>query len=211
MTLKIIGAGFGRTATLSLKHALERIGFEPCHHMSEVIGSAAQTALWSDVAAGRPDYDAIFRNYQSAVDFPTSAYWQDVLAAYPHAKVVLTLRDPDEWYESFSQTILPIILDKTNWPEAATPWFRMIEKVIIGKALGGRTDKEGILAAYRENEATVRALARTGQALVFQPRDGWQALCAFLGVEVPAEPYPKSNERKEFFSNLKSGTEAATD
>ena len=209
MALKIIGAGFGRTGTLSLKHALERLGLGPCHHMSEVIGNTAQTDLWSDVAAGRPDYDAIFSGYQSAVDFPTSAYWQDVLAAYPDARVVLSQRDPDDWYESFSQTILPIILDKSNWPEAARPWFKMIERVIIGKALGGKTDKDGILAAYRMNEAAVRALAKTGRALVFSPREGWQPLCTFLGVEVPVEPYPKSNERKVFFSNLKSGTDAA--
>jgi hypothetical protein len=211
MALKIIGAGFGRTATLSLKYALERLGFGPCHHMSEVISNAAQTALWSDVTDGKPDFGAIFSGYSSAVDFPTSAYWQDVLATYPNSKVVLNLRDPDDWYESFSQTILPLILDKSSWPEAATPWFKMIEKVIIGKALGGKTDKTGILAAYRENEATVRALAKTGRALVFQPRDGWQPLCTFLGVEVPTDPYPKSNERKEFFSNVKSGTEATAE
>lgn len=208
MALKIIGAGFGRTGTLSLKHALERLGFGPCHHMSEVIGNTAQTGLWSDVAAGKPDYDAIFDDYQSAVDFPTSAYWQDILAAYPGAKVVLCQRDPADWYESFSQTILPLILDKSNWPEAATPWFKMIEKVVIGKALRGKTDKDGILKAYRDNETAVRALAETGRALVFQPGDGWQPLCTFLGAEVPAEAYPKSNERKEFFSNVKSGTEA---
>lgn len=208
MALKIIGAGFGRTGTLSLKHALERLGFGPCHHMSEVISNKSQTDLWSDVATGKPNYDAIFSGYQSAVDFPTSAYWQDVLSVYPDAKVILSQRDPADWYESFSQTILPLILDKSSWPEASTPWFKMIESVIIGKALKGRTDKDSILAAYRENETTVRALAQTGRALVFQPCDGWQPLCTFLGVEVPVEPYPKSNERKEFFSNVKSGTEA---
>ena len=33
MALKVVGAGFGRTGTLSLKTALERIGFGPCYHM----------------------------------------------------------------------------------------------------------------------------------------------------------------------------------
>ena len=208
MPLKVIGSGLGRTGTLSLKAALEHIGFGPCHHMSEVIGNTAQIDLCSDVAVGNPDYNAIFTGFQSAVDFPVAAYWQEVLAANPDARVVLCQRDPAEWYESFSQTILPLIMDKSKWPKAATPWFKMIEKVIIGKALKGRMDKDGILAAYRDNETAVRALAKTGRALIFQTREGWLPLCTFLGTEVPVEPYPKSNERKEFFSNVKSGTEA---
>lgn len=209
MALKIIGAGFGRTGTYSLKAALEKLGFGPCHHMSEVIGNQAQVGLWTAAVKGAPDYRAIFAGFQSAVDFPTAAYWPEILAANPGAKVILCQRDPEDWYESFSQTILPLIMDKSNWTGAAALWFAMIEKAIIGKALKGRTDKAGILAAYRENEAAVRALAGKGQALVFQQRDGWAPLCAFLGTGIPAEAYPRSNERKDFFSNVKAGIETA--
>lgn len=207
MALEIIGAGFGRTGTYSLKTALEQLGFGPCHHMSEVIDNPDQIKLWSDVAAGRTDFESIFAGFRSAVDFPLSAYWQDVLAATPGAKVILSDRDPEDWYASFSQTILPLILDKSAWPDNRRAWFEMIDDVIVGKALGGRTDRDGVLAAYRANAESARALMAEGRALVFRSGDGWEPLCDFLGVEVPDEPYPKTNPRAEFFAAVKSGAE----
>ena len=209
MTLKIIGAGFGRTGTYSLKSALERLGFGPCHHMSEVINNPDQVRLWADVAAGRPDFGRIFAGFQAAVDFPVSAYWQDVLAAFPSAKVILSHRDAEDWSGSFSQTILPLILDRAAWPEGRRAWFEMIDEVVIGKALGGRTDREGILAAYRANAEAARALEAEGHVLVFRATDGWKPLCDFLGVEMPDEPYPKTNPRAEFFAAVRSGAEEA--
>ncbi|WDR01344.1 hypothetical protein PSQ19_10950 [Devosia algicola] len=211
MTLEIIGAGFGRTGTYSLKAALERLGFGPCHHMSEVIDRAEQIRLWCEVAEGRPDFARIFKGYRAAVDFPVSAFWKDVLAAMPGGRVILSDRDPDQWYASFSQTILPLILDKASWPEARRPWFEMINKVIIGKALGGRTDRDGVLAAYRANVMAARELASEGRALVFHSSDGWKPLCDFLGVEVPDEPYPKTNARAEFFAAAKAGAKEIAD
>ena len=114
-------------------------------------------------------------------------------------------------YGSFSQTILPLILDRAAWPDNRRAWFEMIDEVIIGKALGGRTDREGILAAYRANAQAARALEAEGRALVFRSRDGWGPLCDFLGVDVPHEPYPKTNPRAEFFATVKSGAEEPAD
>ncbi|MBU3000866.1 hypothetical protein KO491_13560 [Roseovarius nubinhibens] len=209
MALEIIGAGFGRTGTYSLKAALEKLGFGPCHHMSEVIGDAEQIRLWSDAAEGRPDYTGLFEGYRAAVDFPVAAFWPDVLAATPGAKVILSERDPEDWYGSFSQTILPLILDRAAWPEDRRAWFEMLEQVIINRALGGRTDRDGILAAYRANVAKARDMAQDGRALLFHPRHGWEPLCRFLGVAVPDEPYPNTNKRAEFFAAVKSGIEEA--
>jgi hypothetical protein len=209
MTLKIIGAGFGRTGTYSLKLALEQLGFGPCHHMAEVINNPDQIELWNSVADGKPDYGAIFSGFQSAVDFPVSAYWQDVLVANPDAKVILSYRSAESWYASISQTILPLIQNTDAWPERARPWFELIQKVIIGKALAGHTDKDGILAAYRANERAARTLAAEGRALIFEARDGWQPLCDFLGVAVPDQPYPKTNPRVQFFDAVKAGTDAS--
>lgn len=207
MALEIIGAGFGRTGTYSLKAALERLGFGPCHHMSEVIGDPAQTRLWTKAAAGQPDFASILAGFRSAVDFPVAAYWQEVLATTPGARVILSDRDAEDWYGSFSQTILPLILDRASWPAARRDWFEMIEAVIVGKALGGRTDREGILAAFRANAAAARGLEAEGRALVFRARDGWEPLCDFLGVAVPDAPYPKTNPRADFFAAAKSGLE----
>ena len=86
-------------------------------------------------------------------------------------------------------------------------WFEMIGKVIIGRALGGYTDRDSILNAYRANETSARDLEAKGKALVFNVRDGWEPLCHVLGVVAPDEPFPKTNPRADFFASVKSGTE----
>lgn len=211
MALEIIGAGFGRTGTYSLKTALERLGFGPCHHMSEVIDDPRQISLWAEAEGGRPDFESIFAGFRSAVDFPVAAFWPDVLAATPGAKVILSDRDAGDWYASFSQTILPLILDKASRPDPRRRWLEMIDRVIVGRALRGRTDRDGILAAYRANAAAVRELEAEGRALVFPAKEGWEPLCDFLGVEVPDEPYPRTNARADFFAAVRSGTVAPAD
>ena len=126
MTLKIVGAGFGRTGTYSLKAGLEQLGFGPCHHMSNVINDPDQIARWSKAASGKPDLNRIFQGFSSAVDFPVAAFWQEAMADWPDARVILSYRDAEDWYESFSQTILPLVLDKASWPQKSRPWFEML-------------------------------------------------------------------------------------
>ncbi len=107
MALAVIGAGLGRTATFSLKFALEHLGLGPCYHMSEVFaGSRRNVPLWLDAIDGQPDWDAIFAGFRSTTDYPACNYWRELAAHYPDAKVVLTVRDPDSWFDSVSETIL---------------------------------------------------------------------------------------------------------
>ena len=104
--MKVIGAGFGRTGTLSLKFALERLGFAPCYHMFEVVGRPERQQAWLDLAVGgERDWPGVFEGYQAAVDWPASAFWRELVDFYPAAKVVLTHRDPDRWYESVERTL----------------------------------------------------------------------------------------------------------
>src|SRR6185437_3611255 len=105
MALEVIGSGLGRTGTKSLQTALNRLGFGPCHHMVEVFMHPESMGLWVEAAAGRPDWDAIFRDYRSAVDYPSAAYWRQLADYYPDAKVIHTVRDPDKWFESTQATI----------------------------------------------------------------------------------------------------------
>ena len=100
MGLKVIGSGLGRTGTLSTKLALEQLGFAPCHHMVEVFMNPAQVPLWIDAGNGNPDWDAIFGPYQAMVDHPGCAFWRELAAHYPDAKVLHTVRDPDKWFDS---------------------------------------------------------------------------------------------------------------
>ena len=121
MALDIIGAGFGRTGTKSLKTAIDLLGLGPCYHMTEVKSNAGHRYRWNEIAFGaEPDWDALFAGYHAAVDWPAAHYWRELSEAYPEAKVILTLRDPEEWFHSFSNTIRPV-MNRDPLPDAPEP------------------------------------------------------------------------------------------
>jgi hypothetical protein len=194
MSLSIVGAGLGRTGTASLKVALEKLGLGKCHHMSAVFGSPEQIALWGAAADGKPDWDAIFNGYGCAVDFPTAAFWREVAAHYPKAKVILSLREPEKWVESTQETILspqfaPAML---NMP------FAPVVKNVVWRFFDGRIhDRAHLLAVFNRHTEEVRRAIPKDRLLVFEAKDGWAPLCAFLGVPVPAEPFPRVNSKAE--------------
>lgn len=204
MTLSVISVGFGRTGTMSLKLALEKIGHGPCHHMIEVIENGeGQVPLWNDALAGNPDFDAIYAGYKSAVDWPTAAFWQELASAYPDAKIILSTRSPESWYSSISETILATVWAPDKWPAPAVEWFKMVTKV-LDRSFGGAKDKDGIIAAFTAHEAAVKAAIPANRLLVHTAKDGWAPLCAFLGTPVPDTPYPRTNSKEEFFQHMKS-------
>ena len=105
MTLKIIGAGFGRTGTTSLKAALEQLGYAKCHHMTEVLMNPSQAAGFLNAWHGNPvDWDQLFDGYQATTDWPACTYYQQLMAKYPDAKVILSLRDPERWYITLKES-----------------------------------------------------------------------------------------------------------
>ncbi|ANY20110.1 hypothetical protein A6F68_01597 [Tsuneonella dongtanensis] len=199
MALEVIGAGLGRNATFSLKFALEHLGFGPCHHMSEVFADARrQVPLWIDVAAGKPDWDEVFRGFRSTTDYPACTYWRELADYYPDAKVVLTHRDPDSWFESVSETIFSEALQGGL---RGTPTGDMMHGNIFRHFDGGSlTDRAFMTDWYRQrNQAVIDGLP-ADRLLVFHPKDGWEPLCAFLGVPVPAEQFPRVNSRDEILA-----------
>jgi len=209
MSLAVFSAGFGRTGTLSLKLALEEIGLGPCHHMKEVVEHGeTQIPLWNAAYAGRPDFEAIYRGYGSAVDWPTAAYWRELAAAYPEAKVILSTRSADSWCDSFSETILTILMAPEKWPAAAQPWLEMVANVVTRRSLGGRVDRDSLISTFEAHEAAVKASIPPDQLLVFEVREGWEPLCRFLGKPVPASPFPRTNSKEEFFELVKAATQA---
>lgn len=201
MSLKVIGSGFGRTGTKSLKEALEMIGFGPCHHMVEVRTAPGQLDFWCDIAARKKvDWHQVFADYQAAVDWPSCNYWRELAAAFPEAKVIHTTRPPEQWWASFSKTIAESL---SLGPQSDDPdrlRQRRMTLTIIGEdVFGGRmTEKDVALAAFARREAEVRAAIPPDRLLIMRPEDGWAELCPFLGVKVPAEPYPFTNTTAEF-------------
>lgn len=203
MALQVIGAGLGRTGTLSLKLALEHLGFGPCYHMTEVMaGARRNTPLWVAAAEGRPDWDAIFAGYGSTTDYPGCTYWRELADHYPQAKVVLSTRDAGKWFDSVSQTIFSPQMRTTV---DATPLAPMFDRAVHG-VFGDRIADRAYMTEWfeRRNEEVAQALPPE-RLLVHSAADGWEPLCAFLGVPVPAEPYPRINSRDEFGSGVSEG------
>ena len=207
VTVKAISAGFGRTGTMSLKLALEQLGFGPCHHMMEVVEKGeTQVPLWNAAVAGKADFDAIYAGYRAAVDWPTAAFWKELAAHYPDAKMILSSRSAESWYNSISETILATVWAPDTWPPQAVEWFRMVAKV-LDRSLGEARDKAALIARFNAHEAEVKAAFPPGRLLVHQAKDGWEPLCAYLGVPVPETPYPRTNSKEEFFENMKKADE----
>lgn len=195
MALEVIGAGLGRNATFSLKFALEHIGFAPCYHMVEVFANARRSIpLWLDVVDGKPDWDAIFAGYRSTTDYPACSYWRELAVHYPAAKVVLTTRDPDSWFDSVSDTIFaPRMMDGLK----GSPMERIMEGAIFRHFDGKVRDRAFMTDWYaRRNQEVIDTIA-PDRLLVFSPKEGWEPLCEFLGVAVPDAPFPRVNSREE--------------
>ena len=118
MPLQVIGAGFGRTGTLSLKHALELLHDKPCYHMEEIIMRKPEhRPLWLQRARGEEvDWEEIFADYDATVDWPAAAFWRELHARYPEAKVVLSVRDPARWHDSALNPIYKTRAMLTEFP-----------------------------------------------------------------------------------------------
>ena len=197
--LKILGTGFGRTGTTSLKIALEMLGFGPCYHMVEVFAHPEHIAIWTGLAEGtRNDFAAALAGYPATVDWPSTHFWRQLLAANPAAKVIHTERPPQEWFASMSQTILATL----SQPLPDDPMYRthrlMTRKLIREQTFGDDLSEENVLRVYEAHNQAVRDTVPAGQLLVFNARDGWAPLCAFLDVAVPDAPYPRTNDSAEF-------------
>jgi hypothetical protein len=202
MTLRIIGAGVGRTGTLSLKLAIDQLGLGPCHHMAEVFSNMpTQVPLWVAALKGRPDWGAIYKGYASAVDWPTARFFRELHEEYPSAKFVLTHRSPESWAESFSDTIYQLMRKRAEAPPELDAWFSMAIDVIAQTGFPGGLDLTALTKAYVTHNEAVQAAIPAHQLLVYRVKEGWEPLCAFLDVPVPTDPFPRANDRAEFWAH----------
>ena len=211
--IEIIGAGFGRTGTLSLKVALEKLGYTKCYHMQDLPSNPEHISCWEAAARGDPvDWLSLFSGYQAIVDFPGCYFYRQLLDQYPHAKVILTTRDPEEWYESALKTIykpkpsLALILTIIS----KIPFSRRVRRLprvmfamdrIVFKGLfdGQFADKQHTLEVYKRHYDEVIKAVPPPQLLIYNVKEGWEPLCTFLEVPVPpGEPFPYANTGEDF-------------
>ena len=201
MSVEVIGAGFGRTGTLSLKSALEQLGFGPCYHMTEVIDRPEHGAAWYRTSRGGPIEWDVFDDYRSVLDWPAAAYWRQLAEHYPDAKVILSLRDPESWYRSVSDTIYMRLMEPlpADAPEERRRHRAMAMKIVLEDTFGGRfTDRRHAIDVFERHNESVRATIDPSRLLVFNVKEGWEPLCRFLGVDAPADAFPRLNDTASF-------------
>lgn len=214
MALEVIGAGLGRTGTMTMKTALEALGFGPCHHMIEVFANPDQRQFWQRAAMGEAvDWEEVYAGYRATVDWPSAPFYAELAQRYPEAKMILTWRDPERWYESISQTILESMRQMgIAQPEPLHDHpMRFGQILICERAFGFDFSRENVLAVYNRHVEQVRRTIPAERLLVFEPSDGWEPLCAHLDVPVPPTPFPRTNSREEFWELARRAEQAAQD
>jgi Sulfotransferase domain len=218
--VKVIGAGLPRTATLTQKIALEMLGFGPCYHMVNVLADLTLTDAWSNALAGQAEWDKIFDGFNSAVDYPAAFFHRELLAAYPDAKVVLSVRDGQAWARSMHDTIWGLQYDEGSIARHLMSARRCIDPAMRAYTdlmttmlnmadLFGQTpskwDEDVLVAGMERHNAEVRAHVPARQLLEWSPADGWGPLCEFLERPVPAAPLPRVNDTAAFNDRLIAG------
>lgn len=201
MSLSVVGAGFGRTGTLSLKSALETLGVGPCYHMIEVHNNASHADVWTAASSGEEtDWDSVFENYGSIVDWPGCFFWKELADYYPDAKVLLSVRDPEKWYLSVTNTIYQLLSQPL--PDKDAPGYSqryMTQQIILDKTFDNRfEDKDYAISVYQKHIETVQNAIPADRLLTFNVADGWSPLCEFLNVAVPDSDFPRVNSTEEF-------------
>ncbi|MDQ4106264.1 MAG: sulfotransferase family protein [Actinomycetota bacterium] len=211
MGLRVIGAGFGRTGTMSLKAALEELGFDPCYHMIEVYENPKHVGLWEGAIQGEPvDWQEIFHGYKATVDWPGAAFYERLMAEHPEAKVILTVRDPERWYESTLNTIYgmrkltysPLL----SLGASLVPRLKHLRRTALmaGDLIWERVfddrfeDRRYAIEVFERHNESVKRRVPADRLLVYEVREGWEPLCAFLEVSVPDRPFPHLNDTESF-------------
>jgi len=217
--VKVVGAGFGRTGTLSLKVALETLGFGPCYHMIEVFEHPEHVGFWEATWRGEPvDWDGFLGGYEATVDWPACTFYEELLQRHPDAKVLLSVRDPESWYESTRNTIYEIS-KITAGSRLSRAIFALVGLFVSGVFKIGRMgneiiwwgtfdgrfeDRSHAIKVFERHNEEVRRRVPRDKLLVYEVKEGWGPLCEFLGVEEPDKPFPRLNDAAEMRRRIRS-------
>ena len=200
MSLKVVGAGVGRTGTNSLKIALERLLGGPCHHMFEIVSDPTQIPLWTNaIEGGSVDWSTMPPGYVSLVDWPGASFWPELSSANPDALVLLSVRDPESWYRSTSNSIF-LVFDRV--PPEMRPWFETMLLLLRERFSDQLEDATAMMDAFERHNASVRRAIPKERLLEWSPGDGWEPICERLGVAVPSETFPVTNTLNDWRANF---------
>lgn len=217
--MEVIGVGFGRTGTATLKQALEILGFGPTYHTREIFRDPSRLADWEQAVAGKPvDWDRIFDGYRSVVDWPAAAFWRELVARYPDARVILTVRDPREWHRSCMRTIflnyrtgplsragMAVLRLPLKFADRRLRNFNAVFDSVFRRHFGDGpiADEDYAVEIFERHVQEVIATVPADRLLVYRVQEGWPRLCDFLGVGVTFKPYPHDNDQKSFYRTVR--------
>jgi len=218
MAIKIIGAGFPRTGTMTLKTALEILGFNKTYHYKDLIADSKKLRFWLELEnTGQTDFDALFKGFEATVDFPGYPYYKILLKKYPDAKVILTKRDFEKWYESTYKTIWksarkPIIdrlklfirkLFNKNL-RAIFKCIKFMRRVYLKDQFNNNfSSKAHAKNIFFKHIEEVITYVPKKQLLVYDVSEGWEPLCHFLEIPIPNQAFPHLNKKEHFHEMVK--------
>ena len=192
MSLTVIGAGLGRTGTLSLRRALEELGFAPCYHSLDSTVPESER-IHSALNRDPPDWHEAFGAYRAAVDWPANVSYLELAQTYPSSKIILTIRDPDDYRRSY-KAISAAMERYPPGPEEAEFARRLALRHTVSPT---PPDRDPVLARFHQHNAEVQKTIPPERLLVFDVRQGWKPLCEFLDVCVPDVVFPRVNSTAE--------------
>jgi hypothetical protein len=209
--MKLIGVGFGRTGTMSLKAAIEELG-SPCFHMIDLImgeNRERDLAYWVRVADGEPvDWSEVFEPWEATIDWPACSRWEQLVDAFPEAPVLLNVRDFDGWYASCANTILAVkqaalageLPEDANRDGPSPALWGVIDKLIWEGDFQGRfDDRDWVRQMYADRIETIKRTVSSDRLIVWElGKDGWEPIADALGVKAPDKPFPRLHDTNEF-------------
>jgi hypothetical protein len=217
--MKLIGAGMPRTGTLTQKVALEMLGLGPCYHMVDVLADLDQAKLWQRALDGEAPWGQIFGDFNSTVDWPGGYFYPELMAVYPEAKVLLSVREPQAWERSMRETVWAVrhgesLVRLLSSAQAhVNPQWRgfleMIDRLVWedeGTFASGHAEPQQLIDTMIRHNREVESNVPPERLLVWSVEEGWQRLCEFLEVPVPRQPFPHVNDRTEFLNRVIDGS-----
>lgn len=203
MTIQVIGAGLGRTGTLSLNVALERLLGGPCYRMIELFKHPEHVQVWDQALDGHtPDWDALFAGYRATGDWTAAALFPELADAYPDAIVVLSVRDADDWWHSFRDTMVETLQSGADpadpWERVMAPARQLTIRLLADRFTPNWADEVAAKAAFERHNAAIRAAVPPERLVEWRPGDGWKPICDALGRPVPPDPFPHVNRTVDF-------------
>ncbi|KAJ7485540.1 hypothetical protein FB451DRAFT_1230196 [Mycena latifolia] len=217
--MQVLGLGLSRTGTASLKIALETLGYVETNH-GRMVGNASPAVqdMWIEAIKakyygkgtpyGRAEWDRLLGEYPAVTDWPHTLFAEDLIAAYPEAKVVLTTRNVDSWWKSFEATIVEGV--KLTYLGRLQEWFdpvygkkqylwRLSIPAVLGTGAGvEHMTEDSAKARFIAYCEEIRRLVPKDRLLEFNVKEGWVPLAGFLGKEVPVTPFPRVNDTEQF-------------